>query len=332
VKAVALAAALVAALATAGALVRGTRGEARRTTFSGVVEAREVDVAAESSARIVSLPADEGAQVSKGAVVAQLDAEELELQAARAQARLDAANAELADLESLPRAEDIALQQARVASARDHLAAVDRELARMRKLRSAGSVSGKAVDDQDAVVDAARWRLETALRELAQTQAGARKPQLDAARSRAAEIARELDLIKLRIARARLVSPVDGIVQRRHHEVGELAQPGKAVLTILDRSQLWIEVMADEKSAGRLAVGQRARAVAEAVPDRPFSATVSFVADRYSFTPRNVETRDERARLTFRVRLRVDQPQPFLKPGMFVEVDFSAPAELHAGR
>jgi HlyD family secretion protein len=101
-----------------------------------------------------------------------------------------------------------------------------------------------------------------------------------------------------------------------------MGAPRAPLLTLIDPAHLRVELSADERLHAGVALGQRAVVVAESAPGAPMAGIVSFVAERHGFTPRNVQSRDERSRVSYRVQVRVDSPPPFLKPGMFVEVTF----------
>jgi HlyD family secretion protein len=290
--------------------------------FSGVVEQREVDVSAEVAARLLSLPFREGALVNQGDVVAVLDGAELEVETSRIEARVATAQAQLDELLALPRKEDVELQKARVEAAHVAWEGASRELNRVKQLAKAGSAAARALDEAMTAEEAARWKWETAKRELAQTEAGPLPAQIQEARGRIVELQRELELGKLRAARSRVRAPVGGLVVRRHVEEGEVVQARAPLLTLLDRTDTWVELAADAAVAGKLAVGARADVTPEAVPDQHLRGKVVFVADRFSFTPRNVETRDERSRLTFRVKVQLEDPPAWVKPGMFADVRF----------
>ena len=303
------------------------------TTVTGTVEAPEVDVAAEVTGQIRELRVEEGASVQRGQVVAVLDATEATLKLERSRARLATAKAELEDLKSLPRKEDLDWQRSKVSEMEVLVEDARSELARGRRLRAAQSMTEAQLEQRFSSLRLAERRLETVRRELAALAAGARPGRIQAASTRVDELAREVDLASLDVAHAQIAAPIDGVVLRRNFEPGELVEKGKALLSLIDPSQLWIELSADEQIHGRIAVGQPATIRAEATDGQPIAGRVSFVADRHAFTPRNVQTRDERAKLSYRVKVRVERPPRALKPGMFVEVRFSPakePHELHA--
>jgi HlyD family secretion protein len=301
---------------------RGAAAGGEALVVTGTVEAREVDVANEVGGRIVSLEADEGAAVRRGDLLAVLDDAEPKLRVERLEARARAAEAELADLRSLPRREDVARERSRVGEAEVALDAARATLARARLAKEL--VAKEQLDDRASAHRAAAQALETARCSLAALEAGARPAQLAAAESHAAEAARDLDLARLDLARTRVTAPIGGTVLRRNFEVGEHAPAGSPLFTIVDLSDQWVELAADERLHGRIVLGARAEVRPEAAGGAALAGRVTFVADRHAFTPRDAQTRDERSRLCYRVKVKVESPPAWLKPGMFADVAFGA--------
>jgi HlyD family secretion protein len=121
------------------------------------------------------------------------------------------------------------------------------------------------------------------------------------------------------VSRTRICAPVAGTILRRNFETGEVVAVGSPIATLLDLSELWVELSVDESVHGQLSLGQPAEIEVEGTGDR-YHGKVTFLADRYGFTPRNVQTQTERARLAYRVKVTVTPPCPGLKPGMFARV------------
>jgi HlyD family secretion protein len=310
-------------------------GRSGSFALTGTVEAPEIDVAAEVGGRIVELHVEEGARVHKGEALALLDSTQVRLRLEGAQARLTAAQAELADLRSFPRKEDLELQQSKTTEAEVQLKNARAQLAREQRLYAAKSLPQAQLEDKVAEVHLAEQRLETARKELVAVSVGARPAQVSAAAARVEESSREVELARLELSRSEIAAPVDGVCLRRNFEQGETIQKDNALVTLIDPARLWIELAADERLHGRIVLGQPVEIRPEGGGGERLSGRVSYVADRYSFTPRNVQTRDERSKLSYRIKVQVENPPPSLKPGMFADVIFTAaegrPHELQAG-
>jgi len=113
-----------------------------------------------------------------------------------------------------------------------------------------------------------------------------------------------------------VVSPIDGLVLRKNLEVGETANPGVSILTLMNPREVWVRAYVPEEEIGRIKVGDTARVGVDAYPGRAFSGRVSEISSEAEFTPKNVQTRKERVHLVFRIKVMLDNPEGILKPGM----------------
>lgn len=289
-----------------------------RVALAGSVESREVEVANEVAGRIVSFPLAEGSAVRPGDVLVALDDGDARLRLARIGATLRVAEAALDDLRSRPRKEELALALSRLTEQDLDLARVRADLERMH--RAATLVSPADMDAATAACRLSEQRLATANRELDLLKAGARQAEIDGAQARVDELAREVDLAARELAKCEIKAPLAATVLRKNFEAGELAAAGSHLVTLLDTTETWVELAADERLLGRIALGEKAEIRAERGEARAMGR-VSFIADKHGFTPRDALTLDERSKLTYRVKVAVDAPPPpWLKPGMFVEV------------
>jgi HlyD family secretion protein len=316
-----LAVAVVAGVA-ALVLLRGGARPLGPPVLTGSVEARETDISCQIGGRIVELHADEGRQVKKGDVLALLDDEEIRLKIARLEARIDTARAERVDLKAHPRDAELALQRSKIDEARAAATAARIHVERARGLASHAAGTKAELEDAQSTLSSAEERVQTETSALELLRAAPRRTVLDAQDARIIELMRELDLLKLELKRTRVEAPVDGVVLRRHFELGETVPAGSALVTLLDPLEMWVELAADERLHGHLTLGQAATVRAEANAADAVAGRVSFIADRHSFTPRDVQTGDERAKLTFRVKVALPSPPAWIKPGMFVDVTF----------
>jgi HlyD family secretion protein len=313
--------AVAAAGVTTVALLK--RGEgAKASTVTATVEARETEISSQIGGRVVELHVEEGRHVKRGDVLAVIDDEEIRLKIARMEARIDIARAERVDLKAHPRNAELALQRSKIEEARafEDKARTQAERARRLAVSSAGTKA--ELEDAQLTLSSAAERVQTEKSALELLRAAPRRSILDAQDARIIELQRELELLNLELKRTRVEAPVDGVVLRRNFELGETVQAGAALVTLLDPADLWVELAADERMHGQIKLGQAAEIRAEVRPDQPVAGSVSFVADRHSFTPRDVQTKDERGQLTFRVKLAMKSPPDWIKPGMFVEVSF----------
>lgn len=276
---------------------------------NGRLEAKQVDIATKYQGRIKDVLADEGDMVDAGQVVANMDTEPL-----RAQLRSDEAKIREAQDNRRTALADVAAKQAEFYFSQ-------KQYNRSRELVVRGAVS-----QQEADVDQARMETNRAALLGAQAQAVRTQSAIDAATA-------DSERIKAEIEDSVLKSPIRGRVQNRLAEPGEVLPAGGKVLALVDLSDVYMYVFLPEPVAGKVALGSEARIVLDAMPGYPIRAIVSFVSPQAQFTPKTVETAEERHNLTFRVKLqlnkdRLRQYEPFVKvgiPGMgYVRLDHSA--------
>jgi len=317
-------------LATASACGRTVQEGPPRS--SGYVEATDIRVASKVAGRVLTVAVREGERVAAGQVLVTVSTTDADLQLDRLTAERAQADAQLRLLLAGSRAEDIdqAVAQARAADAELVLAQAELDAAQLEFTRVARLVeqragATKARDDAEARRRAAAARV-TAMTErvtaaratVARLKAGARREEVDGARARLASVDASLAIVRADVAEATITAAGDGIVSSRLVEPGELIAPRTPLLVLMDLDRAWASAYVEEPMIGALQLNQEATVITDGghrVPGR-----VTFIAPRAEFTPRNVQTADERARLVYRVTVSVDNRDGVLKPGMPVEV------------
>ena len=305
-----------------------------RVRVSGQVEATEVQVAALVGGRLLELTPDEGDRVQAGELVARLDATDIELSLARARAERDQADAQLRLLRAGARVEDIRQAEAQLATAQSEARAAEAEVvvaeadaSRFEALLESKAGTQKQRDDAVARRDVARARarsaedrVRAARENLARLRAGARPEELDAARARVAAADAQLATLQKAITDAVVTAPVTGIVTERLVEVGELVQPRAPILIVTNLDEVWANVYVDEPIIPRLRLGQTATLFTDA-GGPGMLGVISYVSPSAEFTPRNVQTAEDRSKLVYRVKVTVDNKDGVLKAGMPVEAE-----------
>jgi membrane fusion protein YbhG len=300
---------------------------------SGQVEATEVQVSPEVGGRILVIPVSEGDRVKQGDLIARLDTRDIELALQHAQADRAGAEAQLRLAQAGSRPEDIRQAEAQaaavsgeVAAAQSDLGAAETDLQRFEKLLQSNSGSQKQRDDAATRRDMARDRLtsararESAAREaIAKLRAGSRREEIDVARARVASADAQIATLEKTKSDATVVAPIDGTVSERLLDPGEMAAPRTPVVVLIDLDHAWAEVFVDEPQLPRLKLGQPATVFTDAGGSIP--GKVSFISSKAEFTPRNVQTAEDRSKLVYRVKIAVDNRQGTLKQGMPVEAE-----------
>ncbi len=297
-----------------------------RIAAAGTVEVTEVLISFPVTGTLDQRPPDEGDRVSRGDLVAQLDAREASASLVQAQASAAAAAARLREREAGYREEEIAQAQAGVAEAQAELDYRQAEAGRARALFKGGAISRKQMDLEQTAADTARQRQQSAREKLRLLHAGYRPEQIAAARAELEQANAAVLAAQVRLQDRKAVSPITGVVLRTHAEVGETLSAGRPALTIGDLASPWVRVYIPETHIGRIRLGSDAEVTVDSHPDRRFSGRVTYVASEAEFTPKNVQTQEERVKLVFAVDVRVENPEGILKPGMPADVVIHSPA------
>jgi len=323
----------------------GCRDEAPRNSarVSGQVEATAIQVAAEVGGRVIALPINEGDRVQAGDVVARLDTRDVDLAQQRAAAERRQAEAQLNLLLAGSRPEDIRQADAQAAGASADTAAAEAELKsaekdleRFEALLRANSGSQKQRDDAETRKDVAQQRVqsarerERAAREaLARLRAGARPQEIQVARARVAAADAQIATLKKSVDDATIRSPVAGIVTEKLTEMGQMMAPRVPVVVVTDLDHVWADVFVGEPDVPRIRLGQSATLFTDAGGEG-IPGTVTFISPKAEFTPRNVQTAEERSKLVYRVKVSVDNREGILKEGMPVEAEIPLQAAAAA--
>jgi HlyD family secretion protein len=305
------------------AACRGS-GDASLIAAAGHVEATDVRVSAKVPGRLQALPVQEGDAVSPGQELARIDATDLELALRQARAERLQADAELRLRLAGSRQEDIAELEAQIQGATSDLEAAQRDLGRMQGLLDSGSGTVKARDDARARRAAQQARLEAMRQALARLRAGPRDEEKDAARARLAAVEARIAQLEQQIADARVAAPLAAVVSERIAEPGELLQVGSPLLVLTNLKQPWLTVYVGALDLPKLRLGQQADVTTDDGQTR--KGTLSFIATQAEFTPKNVQTRDERIKLVYKLKVSLPNDDGLFKPGMPAEARFRAEA------
>jgi HlyD family secretion protein len=249
---------------------------------NGRLEATQVDVSSKYAGRLAEVTVEEGSSVTQGQVIAKLTSPEYEAQLRSAKANVQKANDALASAE------------AEITSRQSALEFAKSDFERGQELMKTGFITKQVFEQRKRNFDSAIAAVKNFT------------SQRDQALSQIANSEAEVDRIQSIIDDLVLVSPRLGRVQYQLARAGEVVAAGAPIATILDLTDVYMTVFLPAADAGRLAVGDEARIILDPVPDYVIPAKVSFVAADAQFTPKTVETTDERAKLMFRVKLKID--------------------------
>ena len=276
---------------------------------NGRIEATEIDVATKIPGRIVEILADEGDVVHAGDVVARMDTASLEAQRREAEALLQQARIGIDTARSLvtQREAEKAAAIAAMAQRQAQLDAASKRVARTEALAKNRVAAAETLDDDRAAWEGARAAVSAAEAQSAAADAaiGTARSQVIAAQAQVEAARATIERVQADIDDSTLRSPRDGRVQYRVAEPGEVLAAGGRVLNLVDLEDVYMTFFLPTRAAGRVAIGADVRLVLDALPQLVIPAKATFVADVAQFTPKTVETGEEREKLMFRVKASV---------------------------
>ncbi len=284
-------------------LAMGCSGDSKNVIEgSGTIEGTDVNIGMEAAGRVTAVRVQEGTRVRPGDTLLVLDDTEYQIQRRQAEANL-------ASFESQYRLALEGSRQEDITQAEAAFAAAQTDYQRMKGLLASQTITQKQYDDSYTRFVAAQQTYE-------KLRTGMRPEEINNARVRREYASAQLDLLKKKVRDCILISPTEGVVTLRSIEPGELVGIGTNVfrVTYLDRVNLMIYV--NEQELGRITLAQSAEVRIDAFASRTFGGRVVYIAPTAEFTPKNVQTKEERTKLVFGVKIEIDNPDGALKPGL----------------
>jgi multidrug resistance efflux pump len=336
---------LLAAAAAAAALVLPRQFQTSPPDVvraSGRIEGRQMTVAPKDiQGRVRRLLVDEGATVTQGQLLAELEANQLDARRAALVANLATIDAQIRQgaldvaYTDASTAASVAAAEAAVAGSRAHIARAEAVLVRSRhdydratNLYDRGVIAGSVLDEAEMAYHTSQADLDAAQKELVQTQSNValarasrqtidlKRQQVSALRGTRQALIAQVAEADATLAERRVVAPANGTILSRPVEVGDVVSPGSPVFVMVDMNRLYLKVYIPEPEIAKLKLGDRADVSVDAFPGRTFAARVTKIYEQAEFTPKNVETQEERLKLVFGVELSFVHPEGVLKPGM----------------
>lgn len=347
---------IIVAVAVAVAFGWTRRGE-KNVSASGTLEARNINVGSKVGGRVTKVLVSEGDHVQANQLLIEFDAAELEAQLLQARGRLEQAKANLLKMERGSRPEEVAEARAavelsggapgyavqEVASARGELeraradlANADKNFKRAQELSREGVVSKQFLDDAEAklrmaqaavrsmegTVSAAQGRLYAAKAVKQRVERGNRSEDIAMARADVQRAEGELKLIEARYAEREVRAPSPSVVEVLNLRPGDLVQANAPIAKLLESDQLYVMVYVPQDLIGHVKVGQSAKVFVDAFGKEGFDAKVEQIRQQAEFLPRNVQTKEERQHQVVGVKLRVQNRDNKLRPGINAQVTF----------
>ena len=284
--------------------------------LSGHIEATQTDLSFKVPGKITAIHFQEGDEIKAGQTVAVLEDKDLRQDVAQAEGAYGAARANLAKLLAGSRPQEKKESAAAVAQAKADLVDKEREFRRMQALFERRTVSAQTRDKAEAAYLMAKEAHRRSHENYSLVMEGPRKEDIDAARAEVARTEAALGLARTRLGYATITCPINCVVLVRPTEPGEVVAIGSPVLTVGDLDNAYFEGYVPETDLAKVRYGQKAEITTDSYKDRKYPGQVYFVSSKAEFTPKTVETHKERVTLVYRTKIRVENQDHSLKPGM----------------
>ena len=283
---------------------------------TGTFEADEVIVSSELAGRIDSFTLEEGQQVQAGKVVGTIDAENLALQKEQVEASINALREKTLDVKP-----QIRLLQEQLAVQKSQLATLERERQRTQNLLTADAATSKQLDDINAQIDVLKGQMQVTQQQI-RVQQTATSTQNRGILSENKPLQKRVAQLEDQLANANITNPINGTVLDKYAEQGEITAAGKALYKIADLSTMTLRAYITGDQLPQVRLGQRVKVlIDQGEKYKELPGTISWISDKAEFTPKTIQTKDERANLVYAMKVRVKN-DGYLKIGMYGEVIF----------
>lgn len=283
---------------------------------TGTIEAIKVDVSSGLGGKIKNIFIEEGDRVNAGDTLILIDDTDYQLQKKLVKASLDAASAGLKLMLAGSRIEDVQQAQENVKATRAAFEKAEANYTRIKDLLEKGSATKSLFDDAQAGYDMAKANYQASQKVLEKLVKGARAQEIEIAQANKSQAEANLEITGKKISDCIITSPINGTVTNKLIEEGERVAPNGMLVTITKTDSMWITIYVGEKYIGRVKVGQKTEVTIDSQPDKAFIGEVRYIAEEAEFTPKNIQTKDEREKLVFGVKIKIDNKKGILKSGI----------------
>jgi HlyD family secretion protein len=285
-------------------------------TASGTIESVNVTVSSKSSGQVKKLNFNEGDKVKPGDLLVEIDHDLLDIQLRQAGAGVELAEAQLKLLLKGSRIEDIKQTEEVLKQAKINLDLAKLDKDRSAELYNQNALTKQLYDDAIARHDLAAAQYNQAKENLSKVRTIIRPEEIEQARANLKKAVSSVDLLKQNIEDCKVYAPVAGFVSKKFVEQGEGVAPGSSLLRISVLETVNLVIYIPETELAKVKLGQKADITVDAFKDKTYTGKVIFISPEAEFTPKNIQTPDERTKLVFAVKIEIPNPQFELKPGL----------------
>ncbi len=298
---------------------------------TGTFEAKEIIVSAESNGKVISFPLEEGDQVKSGTTIAKIETTALELQKAQIEATMEAVGLKTAEFE--PQVKVLEQQkfaaEANINTLQTQLEVVEKEYQRIQALVTSSAATDQKLDEIAGKVDVLKSQIEAAKKQFdildAQIASAKRSVAIQnrGISSEKKPLSKQMEIIDYQLSKATINSPIDGTIISKYVEENEFIAMGRPLCKLADLSEMELHAYVTGPQLGVIKIGQKVEVLVDHGEGmKTYEGTISKIATNAEFTPKTIQTKDERANLVYAIDIRVIN-DGFIKTGMYGEVNFN---------
>lgn len=288
---------------------------------TGTIEATQVELRAKVAGTLQKLAIAAGDPVKKDQLVAEVNRSDLIAQKERDALAVAKARAQLADLASGAREQEIKDAEIAVSAAEISLDKAGKDFARSADLFAASVISQSEMERAETALKQAQNQLDAAKNRLSLLLAGSRPDQIEAARVELERSSAVLKASEALLQDAKIISPLDGTVLTKNFENGEVIQTGASVATVANLADMWVKVYIPTDDLPGIKLGQQVTFTVSGSPEE-HRGVIAEIASQGEYTPKTIQTKNERANIVYAVKIKIDNENNVLKPGMPADVVF----------
>ena len=283
---------------------------------SGTIEATNIVISSHVSGNVEKILKNEGDKISVGDTLLVIDSDLLKIKLKQAEAGIKAAEAKLKLAVTGARKEDVNLAKEKLNQAEVNYNLAETNYKRMENLFNQQAITKKQFEEVTAKFNLAKSGLNSAKEYFTKIKNISRPEEIAQIRSNYQNAKANIELIKKQISDSYITSPINGFVVERFVELGEAVNYGSAIIKVSDLSKVKLVVYVNEENLGKVKLGQTAEISTDSYDDKIYKGKVIFISPEAEFTPKNIQTKDERTKLVFAVKIEIPNPEFELKAGM----------------
>lgn len=283
---------------------------------SGIIEATEINISTKVNGIIEKIFVDEGSIIKQGDTFVIFEHKVIEFQLKEAGAKIKIADAQLQLLIAGARDEDIKQAEEKLNQATSNLKIAEMDNKRFSELFKNNSITKKQKDDAEARYDIALSQYESAKQAYNKIKNYARPEEIRIAEAKLEQAKAAYNILVEKYNDYFIISPANGVITDKIVEQGELAGPGSILLTITQLSKVYLKIYIKENNLGKVKLNQPAEIKIDSYPGKIFEGKIIYISPFEEFTPKNVQTKEERVKLVFGIKIEIDNSEGIFKPGM----------------